>query len=251
VEALHATFVGHRYPPHCHDAWTIALVDVGAAAFDLERERHVALAGDIFLIPPGAVHTGQAATENGYSYRVLYLDPESLAAGGDTTTPDRHGLPVVVEARDCALALHHVHALLDLPGRTLEQGEALASALQLLRPLLLRGAERHVAGHLAVGRARDYIHENWRRDFSLRELSEAVGVSPFHLSRLFREQIGMPPSAYRRTLRIQSAQRLLRAGETPIDCALACGFYDQSHLSRHFHAVTGVTPRAYASASGS
>jgi AraC-like DNA-binding protein len=52
----------------------------------------------------------------------------------------------------------------------------------------------------------------------------------------------MPPAAYRRALRVQAAQKLLRRGEPARDVALACGFYDQAHLTRHFKAVTGVTP---------
>jgi AraC-like DNA-binding protein len=58
----------------------------------------------------------------------------------------------------------------------------------------------------------------------------------------------MPPSAYRRALRVQAAQRLLRNGTPPARAAAECGFYDQAHLNRHFRRVTGVTPSQYASA---
>jgi uncharacterized protein YjlB len=64
-EALHATFVTHRYAPHLHEAWTVAAVDHGAAAFDLEGRRHTAPSGTVFVIPPHAVHTGEAASPDG------------------------------------------------------------------------------------------------------------------------------------------------------------------------------------------
>lgn len=56
----------------------------------------------------------------------------------------------------------------------------------------------------------------------------------------------MPPSRYRRRLRVLAAQRLLRSGCQPADAAAEAGSYDQSHLNRHFKLVTGVTPRQYA-----
>ena len=70
-------------------------------------------------------------------------------------------------------------------------------------------------------------------------------MSPFHLVRTFHREVGMPPAAYRRALRVQAAQKLLRRGEPLRDVALTCGFYDQPHLTRHFKAVTGVTPKRY------
>jgi mannose-6-phosphate isomerase-like protein (cupin superfamily) len=72
VEALHATFVHHRYAPHVHEALTIAHVVKGAAGFELDGRRQLASAGNVFLIPPGAVHTGESASPGGYSYRVLF-----------------------------------------------------------------------------------------------------------------------------------------------------------------------------------
>jgi hypothetical protein len=83
VEALHATFIVHRYVPHIHDTLTLAYVDRGAATFDLEGGWHVAPAGSAFLIPPHWVHTGESAAPSGYTYRVLYLEPEELAVRSD------------------------------------------------------------------------------------------------------------------------------------------------------------------------
>lgn len=250
IEALHATFVNHRYAPHIHDAWTVAHVVSGAARFDLQGRSHLAAAGSIFLIPPGAVHTGEPAAPGGYTYRVLYLEPERLTLRSRSELWQGPGrVPVVVRAPDLARSLVNLHAALPLPGRAVEQGEALSGVCRSLLELI--GARRSAAvtsarGHPAVEAARTWIHEHWRDDFSLDELAEAAGLSAFHLVRRFHDQVGMPPSAYRRALRVQAAQRLLRAGEPPAMAALDCGFYDQAHLNRHFKRITGVTPAQYA-----
>lgn len=252
VEALHATFVHHRYPPHVHDALTVAHVVRGAAGFDLEGRWQLAPAGCVFVIPPHRVHTGQAASPGGYSYRVLYLELSQLAERSGREPGVRSRQPAtVVRHPELAQALRCLHRTLRLPAAALEQGEALAGVARLLAGLTGSSSERAEParhGHPAVLRARDYIHDRWSEDFTLDELAAACGLSPFHLSRRFREQIGMPPSAYRRALRIQAAQRLLRAGTPPARAAAACGFYDQAHLNRHFKPVTGVTPGHYAAA---
>ncbi len=114
VEALHASFVTHRYPPHLHQSWTVASVDEGAATFELERSRHVAPAGTTFLIPPGSVHTGEPASADGYRYRVLYLDPADCWDETDGSHPMRYdrNVPVVLDHQELAGRLARLHAAL-------------------------------------------------------------------------------------------------------------------------------------------
>jgi AraC-like DNA-binding protein len=143
-----------------------------------------------------------------------------------------------------------MHETISSPGAALEQGETLAAVSRLLDDVLRPQVQQlSEPKHPAVRQARDYIHDHWRMDFSLDELARAVGLSPFYLARSFRSQVGMPPSAYRRALRVEAAKKVLGAGEPPVKVAASCGFYDQAHLNRHFKRVTGVTPARYASAS--
>lgn len=250
VEALHATFVEHRYPAHVHDYWVIARVDRGAATFELEGQRHTAAAGSMFVIPPGAVHTGESASDSGYTYRVLYVDWATLTRGAEPPHDALSRLAAPVgENRSCLRALDRLHEALVLPGRSLEQGEAVETVSRALRqstaPTVSRRRSRE---HPAAARAEAYINAHWQDNFTLHDLAEAADVSLFHLVHVFHRAFGMPPSTYRRALRVQAAQKLLRRGEPARDVALACGFYDQSHLTRHFKAVTGVTPARYARA---
>jgi AraC-like DNA-binding protein len=247
VEVLHATFLRHRYAAHVHDYWVVACVDRGAASFELEGRRHTAPSGSVMVIPPGAVHTGEPATDGGYTYRVLYVD--WLAVGGDADESSGEPWPPaspVTYDRGCIRALHRLHEALPLPGRALEQGEALAAVRQALRDVTGLPTRRLQPGsHPAVARARAFTHEYCQENFTLRELADAAAVSAFHLVRIFHRDVGMPPAAYRRALRVQAAQKLLQRGEPLREVALACGFYDQAHLTRHFKAVTGVTPGRY------
>lgn len=251
VEALHGEFIRHRYAPHIHDAWTIALVDAGAATFDLEGSRHVAPAGQVFIIPPGAVHTGAPATQGGYRYRVVYLD-RAASARAEVAMPatlDRRSDPIVARPRSLGVRLAALHNFLLVDGCSLELGESLASMWADLVDVLPRdGPMRTGRSPRAVRRSFEYIEAHWRDDFTLEDLAGFAGVSTFHLCHAFRQQIGISPSAYRRALRVLAAQRLLRRRTPLAEVALECGFYDQSHLNRHFKSITGVTPGQFARA---
>ena len=251
VEALHASFLRHRYPPHIHDSLTLAYVDRGAATFRLEGERYLAPAGCLFLIPPQAVHTGEAANPGGYTYHVLYLDPGWFAehAGGQRIRFRWRRSLTVMRNRSLAHALARVHRALTPPADGLELPEALTPLTGILQTLATESEPRqHPPEHRAVRSARAYIDERWSEDFTLTELAAAADLSPFHLCRLFTRQVGMPPSAYRRSRRLEHARRLLRAGEPVVRVAATCGFHDQAHLSRHFKQTNGVTPARYARA---
>jgi AraC-like DNA-binding protein len=59
------------------------------------------------------------------------------------------------------------------------------------------------------------------------------------------QHIGISPHRYICQLRVQRAQALMRNGIPPATAASEAGFYDQSHLSRHFKSMCGMTPGQY------
>ena len=105
--------------------------------------------------------------------------------------------------------------------------------------------ERTLSAPEPVQRAVVFIRQHHTRDVGLREIADAARVNPLHLVRLFKARLGVSPYQYLLHLRVQSAQSLLAAGagiQSLAEVALAVGFSDQSHLTRHFKRVLGVTP---------
>ncbi|MFP3992280.1 helix-turn-helix transcriptional regulator [Streptomyces sp. E11-3] len=87
-----------------------------------------------------------------------------------------------------------------------------------------------------------------RGTLPVHQLAEEVGWSVRQLESRFREQIGLSPKAAARVLRLQHARRLLATGHSQAETAAVCGFYDQSHLSGEFRAMTGCTPGEFTAA---
>ena len=253
IEALHARFVRHAYRPHSHPTWTVAVVERGAARFDLDATQQRAGQGELFVLEPEAVHTGMAAIPEGWAYKVVYIEPALLHdwAQRDGTAPAAARWVVF---RDRALrgALERAHAALATePSGDLVIDEAMLAAVAALRPHLrpgppARGRDR--AEHAAVRRARRHLCERWDQRVTLTELADVAGLSRFELVRRFGQQNGVTPHAFQSNLRIDQARRLLAAGVAPAAVAAACGFADQPHLTRVFKRAVGVSPGRYARA---
>jgi AraC-like DNA-binding protein len=92
---------------------------------------------------------------------------------------------------------------------------------------------------------REYLLGHYAESVSLARLTALTGMSPFHLTRLFSRHIGMPPHEFLKNVRLSRAKALLR-NHVPIS-RVACetGFADQSHLSRTFKHVVGLSPGVY------
>ncbi|WP_445623200.1 UbiA family prenyltransferase [Lactiplantibacillus plantarum] len=80
----------------------------------------------------------------------------------------------------------------------------------------------------------DYLRAHLARRLTLEELAEVAGLSPFHFLRSFQAQYHATPQQTLMALRLFEAKRLLAAGETPAQTALAAGLTDQAHLTRAF-----------------
>lgn len=92
----------------------------------------------------------------------------------------------------------------------------------------------------------EYVHAHHRRNLTLTELADVAHLSQHYFARLFRQSTGVTPHQYLIRCRVERAQALLRQGRLAIDdIAQEVGFADQSHLTRHFRRLVGVTPARY------
>ncbi|MDQ3610033.1 MAG: helix-turn-helix domain-containing protein [Actinomycetota bacterium] len=81
-------------------------------------------------------------------------------------------------------------------------------------------------------------------------LAAAVGWSRRHLSERFRRELGLPPKVVARVLRFERSRRVLERPGRPglAEVAVACGYYDQAHLTRDWRELAGCTPTAWMAA---
>jgi transcriptional regulator GlxA family with amidase domain len=109
--------------------------------------------------------------------------------------------------------------------------------------------ERATYGGLAPWqerRIKEFLDANLDGDVSVALLANECGLSVNHFSRAFHQSIGMPPHQWLLRSRVDKARQLLRDPALAlVDVALACGFTDQSHLTRVFTRLSGTSPGAW------
>lgn len=94
--------------------------------------------------------------------------------------------------------------------------------------------------------ARDILHDRFAENMSLEAIAQLVDVHPVHLASSFRGRYYCTIGDYRRRLRVEFACRELSRSSLPLaEIALAAGFSNQSHFSRIFKRLMGVTPSQY------
>ena len=256
-ELLRARYTRQRFAPHAHHEFVFGIVETGAARTFFRGAENVHAAGSVITFGPGEVHTGAPACDEGWSYRMLYPS-ESLVrfiareATGRELTPTFDTSCVY----DPALAnrVRATHEILESDSDHLQKECAL---LEAVGELVIRHAStRPNASASASGsrssaalrRVRDLLESEYARTVAIRELADIAGLSTFHLIRVFRASFGLPPYRYLEQIRIQQARRLIRLGFPLTQVVHATGFSDQSHLTRYFKRIVGVTPGMYARA---
>jgi AraC family transcriptional regulator len=93
----------------------------------------------------------------------------------------------------------------------------------------------------------DKIHSTLANgNTKLAEIARVVDYSSYHLARLFKRFTGQSLRHYIILIRVEKARQMILEGLALGDIATQVGFYDQSHLTRHFKRMMGVTPGDYA-----
>lgn len=237
VGLVDASDIDHFFPFHTHHSLILGLVTCGKRQMIYAREEVQVMAGQIFVVHPGEAHACRPLDCRHHDYRVLCVSPEFVALH----FPDGLRLP---------------HVLPD-PGEAFYFSSCLAAALTPAAETSLLAFIKSLAGRYAlpalapvanqpaVEKARLYLEDHTCEPANIQDLGRVADLSPYHLNRLFRRSIGLPPHTYQLQVRIQLAQHMLASGKFPLDVAYELGFSDQSHFSRFFKKYTGLSPAAY------
>lgn len=242
-EVLHAQFREHAYPAHTHDAWTLLLVDAGAVRYDLDRTAHVTAPGVLTILPPHLAHDGRPVQPGGsYRKRVLYLDADWLPAATIAAAARQPTIP----RADAAAAAGIFHAAVTHRGDELIAESAVIALRERVLAQLDGGQQAVGSDDPLARRLRAELDDRLTESFTLAEAGRLLGAHPAHLIRSFSRAYGIPPHRYVTGRRVDLARRSMLGGVAPADAAVAAGFHDQAHLTRHFRKVLGVTPAAFA-----
>lgn len=107
-------------------------------------------------------------------------------------------------------------------------------------------ASRNVKNSMNLGEALRYIREHYHQSITLEDVASHVHISPFYLSHLFREELGITYVEHLTQVRMEKARQMLRGTLLPISqVAARCGYEDSSYFCKVFKRIMKVTPNQY------
>jgi AraC-like DNA-binding protein len=223
VELLHASDVTHTYPAHLHEQDSIGIVLQGEERILCGDRTYIARAGEAFVIAAEDVHSGESRDSEYLLMKVAAARP--LPTG-------------IIDDRSAARIVGDLLVKLD---RGVAGESAVACILDIVTPRSAREPDEPAV----IREAREYVRSHSVAGVSVLELTAIAKLSRSHFLRRFHSAAGVPPHQYQTQVRIAHARRLLRKQAPISQAALQAGFVDQSHLSRHFKRIVGMTPADY------
>jgi len=248
-ELLTAKFRHHVFARHWHDTYVVPVIEEGAQTYYYRGVEHTVGPGGIAVINPGEVHTARRAADAGWAYRAFYPSIaflHGLAEGLADRNVSAIWLPDgPLRDPDLACRLLRAHRILEADSDVLlAESELIGAFAMLLRRHagLQEQPTKSTRDRRRVTRMQEILRQHISEPLSLSELSRAVGLSPHHAVQIFTRGTGIPPHAWRNQLRLEHAVAMLRRGASVVEVAAACGYADQSHLTRHFRNAYGAPP---------
>jgi AraC-like DNA-binding protein len=241
MERIEAYFHGHGFEMHRHDTYAIGHTLSGVQSFQYGKERVNNLPGQTMVLHPDEPHDGHAGTEDGFRYRMFYLEPAMIqhVLGGKPLPFIKGGVssdPRLFKATQALL--QDLQTTLD----PLELDDAVFDIAMALQDAAGVRKGRQSVDYAAAERARELLMASLEQGVSLDQLEQASDTDRWRLSRDFRVLFGTSPHRYLTLRRLDLVRHSISLGVSLSDASVMAGFSDQSHMTRHFVKTYGYPP---------
>ncbi len=221
-ENIDKHFGSHNHVGH----YVISVVMQGTVRVCLENREATCCRGDVFIIPPYAIHS----VCQGRDARLL-----SMCIGtAFIEETDRETAEAIAQDLLRDVAMQGIFGW--------EQREKLLTSVRTVYRLRNNGRKEMDAGIKILA---DKIISHPEQELPIETLAADIFVSKYYLIRKFKSSIGMTPHQFCIQNRIRKSQGLLDEEKTISRIAAEMGFYDQSHFDKAFQRIVGISPSEY------
>lgn len=232
-----------RLPRHSHEYACFVIVLQGAFVETYGKKVRSCAPSSVIFRPPDEVHSDHFYDRGGRCLTVE-IAPRWLERAREhsislnDSAQFHNGLLTTITMR-----LYREFCEMDNVSQLAIEGLILETIAEFSR-CSVKASDLHFARR--IEQAKEIIHDQFSGSLTLARVAEVIGTHPVYLAREFRKRYRCTVGEYIRRLRIQAACRELSSSDAQLaEVALICGFSDQSHFSRVFKRLTGMTPSQY------
>ncbi len=226
----------------------LILTTAGSGSLEYQGQSYLLQTGDLFLLDCTQYHEYHTVGKHWTNY---YIRFDGSAARIYHDYIHRHGFHIF-SCENWKLMQSRFSEVINLCTQSGSLAPMQVSSLitQILTDLA--GMQPHPEEEqdmsAAVTTAKHYIETHYHKKVTLEEIAQACLLSPYHLSRLFKAQLGDSPHAFLNHVRIENAKRLLLTTQLSVqDICFRVGFSNPNILIRSFKNAVGMTPTAFRS----
>ncbi|MBO5609578.1 MAG: helix-turn-helix transcriptional regulator [Eubacterium sp.] len=249
------------FPSHWHNSAEFILTNKKGCVIKIGEETYYPEAGDIVFVWPRELHEIKKSPEKGYT--LLQFSPSLIENNTDIATAARflkkcHHISKKEETELSKAISSYMNELMDIYYNKQYFVETRCKIL-IYNILLLIGENVMQEHKELIGNEKfsdksweyirsacGYISEHSSEELSQTEVADAVGLSPYYFSKLFKDYTQMTFPAYLANIRVQNAINLLEDKKLSItECAFSAGFQSTTTFNKIFREATGCTPREY------
>lgn len=239
------------YKKHFHEEYSVGAVRTGSTKVWCGGREWLTKEGQYLSIPPGMPHSCNPDETSEWKYHMLFIRPDWIKRQGwpaDRLLQE----PLLLQPAVGYRLTNWMNRLIQCFANRLGPLETETAALEIMQ-IIRSGAtkEENGAGYggseaAALQAVREHLKEHARDKVTLADLEQLSGLSRYHLVHAFKRAYRVPPHAYQNVVRINAAKKELTKDRSIAEVALETGFFDQSHFSKCFKDVVGVSPLKYA-----
>ncbi|WP_062056486.1 AraC family transcriptional regulator [Aquimarina longa] len=252
LELFKGSFTSHQFKPHFHESYTIIFMDYGVGDYSNDSSNLILSTGSILIFNPYEVHTGKPVNNSPWNFLTMYIPIGIMKKAMDSFCLPIE-LPIFKENIINNKVLFKKGKAV-FPNLIYNQHNPKSEGLLMdfLKELIKRYAYTKIHNEpiskkfIVAKQIKEYLHTHYLEEVSTNDLSNLTGISEYGLIKSFKQYYQLPPHQYLVNLRIEKAKKLLSKKLSATEVAYQSGFFDQSHFTRHFKKIIGITPKQFA-----
>jgi len=243
VTVLSANMSDFKYKTHAHQEYALGVTLNGIQEYNLSGSSLSSYPNGVMLFNPEQAHDGRSHDQSCLVYVMLYIDPSVFSEIFEKKGLPYFDTPVVYDT--------------DLRRKILNLSQAVLTCKEeaLCSELLLDLAERikpnleldYYKDTVQTAKAKEMIHGSLSDIIRLDEICAELNMSKYQFIRAFKANTGISPYQYFLNSKVEHAKQLIEKTKDVYEAVAEFGFFDITHLNRHFKSAYGVTANEYLS----